>query len=155
MIRLIPFNELNDIESKMILSWRNHPYIRKWMIHSEVISLEEHLRFIESLPNRSDKHYFLVRDDQENLGVIDLTDITTSCAEIGIYSNPDLHGVGKLLLSALIEYAHETLQLTKLIANVFDDNERAKHLYQKFDFTERNQTLQNGRKMITMERHKC
>ncbi|MFA5216543.1 UDP-4-amino-4,6-dideoxy-N-acetyl-beta-L-altrosamine N-acetyltransferase [Sulfuricurvum sp.] len=152
MIHLIPFNELDDSETMMILSWRNHPYIRKWMIHSEVISMEEHLRFIESLSNRSDKQYFLVRDAKKYLGVVDLTDITANGAELGLYSNPDLHGVGKLLLSALIEYAFETLKLTKITANVFADNERAKHLYQIFDLVETARTVYNGREMITMER---
>ena len=152
MINLIPFNELDDIEAKMILSWRNHPYIRKWMIHSEIISMEEHLRFIESLSNRSDKRYFLVRDAQKYLGVVDLTNITVNSAELGLYSNPDLHGVGKVLLSALIEYALETLKLTKITANVFADNERAKHLYQIFDLVETTRITYNGREMITMER---
>jgi UDP-4-amino-4,6-dideoxy-N-acetyl-beta-L-altrosamine N-acetyltransferase len=84
--------------------------------------------------------------------VVDLTDITATDAELGIYANPDLHGVGKLLISAVIDYAHETLKLTKLIANVFADNEKAKDLYQKFDFVETNRTTYNDREMITMER---
>ncbi|HZF70566.1 UDP-2,4-diacetamido-2,4,6-trideoxy-beta-L-altropyranose hydrolase [Sulfuricurvum sp.] len=151
-LRLIPFTELNDAEKEMILAWRNHPDIRMWMLTSNEISLDEHLRFIESLKNRSDKRYFLVRQANDYLGVVDLTDITLTSAEIGIYANPDKRGVGTLLMDALIRYAFNTLKLTKLIANVFSNNEKAKRLYQKFDFTETDRAIHNGKEMITLER---
>lgn len=152
MIRLLPFNNLSDAEKMMILSWRNHPDIREWMLQPDEISMEEHLRFIQSLENRSDKRYFLVKNADDYLGVIDLTDITAISAELGIYANPYLHGVGKILMSALINYALNTLKLTKLIANVFSNNKRAKQLYSTFDFTETNRITHNGREMITLER---
>lgn len=152
MIRLIPFTDISDTEKEMILSWRNHPDIRTWMLHSDEISMEEHLHFIQSLENRSDKRYFLVKNADDYLGVVDLTNITAISAELGIYSNPYLHGVGRLLMSVLIDYALKTLKLTKLIANVFSNNERAKQLYSTFDFTETNRITHNGREMITLER---
>jgi len=152
MIRLIPFTELNDTEKEMILTWRNHPDIRMWMLNSCEISINEHLRFIESLKNRSDKRYFLVRQGNDYLGVVDLTDITTTSAEIGIYANPDKRGIGALLMDSLIRYAFNTLKLTKLIAMVFNNNEKAKRLYQKFDFTETNRAIVHSKEMITLER---
>ena len=153
MLRLIPFTELNDTEKEMILAWRNHREIRMWMFNSNEISLNEHFRFIESLKNRSDKRYFLVRQANDYLGVVDLTNITSSSAEIGIYANPDKRGVGALLMDTLIRYAFNTLKLTKLIANVFSDNEKAKRLYQKFDFKETDRTTHEERDMICVERN--
>jgi UDP-4-amino-4,6-dideoxy-N-acetyl-beta-L-altrosamine N-acetyltransferase len=153
MIRLIPFIDMNDTEKEMILSWRNHPNVRVWMLHPDEISMNEHLHFIQSLENRPDKRYFLVREANDYLGVIDLTDITATSAELGIYANPERHGVGKILMSALIDYAFQTLGLTKLIANVFSDNEKAKQLYSAFDFTPISRITCNGREMICMERN--
>jgi UDP-2,4-diacetamido-2,4,6-trideoxy-beta-L-altropyranose hydrolase len=152
-LRLIAFTELNDTEKEMILTWRNHPDIRIWMLNSHEISLDDHLRFIESLKNRADKRYFLVRQGNDYLGVVDLTDITTTSAEIGIYANPDMRSVGTLLMDALIRYAFNTLKLTKLIANVFSNNEKAKRLYQKFDFKETTRITYKEREMICMERN--
>jgi len=123
------------------------------MFNSNEISLNEHFRFIESLKNRSDKRYFLVRQANDYLGVVDLTNITSSSAEIGIYANPDKRGVGALLMDTLIRYAFNTLKLTKLIANVFSDNEKAKRLYQKFDFKETDRTTHEERDMICVERN--
>lgn len=153
-VRLLDFTTLDKELLTTVLAWRNHSDIRRWMLGSDEILMEEHLRFVESLKHRSDKRYFLVQRECDYIGVIDLTDITENSAEFGVYGDPHVRGVGDTLMRALIDYAFETLNLEKLTANVFADNERAKHLYQKFDFTETNQTLYNGRKMITMELHK-
>jgi UDP-4-amino-4,6-dideoxy-N-acetyl-beta-L-altrosamine N-acetyltransferase len=150
-MRLLDFTTLNTEQLTMVLSWRNHPDVRSWMLNSDEISLNEHLSYIESLKNRSDKRYFLVQKGNDYLGVVDLTDITAISAEIGIYANPDMRGVGALLMDALIRYAFDTMKLTKLIANVFSNNEKAKRLYQKFDFKETDQTTDKERKMICME----
>lgn len=153
-MQLVDFTTLDTQLLTLVLAWRNHPDIRHWMLNDDVISMENHLQFIESLKQRSDRRYFLVQREGEYIGVIDLTDITQTSAEIGIYTNPDIRGVGESLMCVLIEYAFSTLKLMTLIASVFADNDRAKHLYEKFDFTETNRTLYNGREMITMELHK-
>lgn len=150
-VRLLDFTTLDKQQLTTVLAWRNHSDIRRWMLHTDEISMENHLRFVESLKNRADKCYFLVQREGEYIGVIDFTDITQNSAEIGIYANPDMRGVGEALMNSLIEYAFSTLGVRTLIATVFADNERAKHLYEKFDFTETNRTLYNGIKMITME----
>lgn len=151
-VRLLDFTTLDKELLTSVLAWRNHSDIRRWMLHSDEISFANHLRFVESLKNKTDKRYFLVQREGESIGVIDFTDITQTSAEIGIYANPDMRGVGEALMKALIEYAFTTLGVKMLIASVFADNERAKHLYEKFDFTEINRTLYNEREMITMER---
>jgi len=150
-VRLLDFTTLDTQQLTSVLAWRNHSNIRRWMLNADEILMENHLRFVESLKNRADKRYFLVQLEDEYIGVIDFTDITQNSAEIGIYANPDIRGVGEILMKALVEYAFVTLHLTTLIATVFADNERAKHLYEKFDFTETERSLYNGREMITME----
>lgn len=151
-MRLLDFTTLDRELLTTVLAWRNHSDIRRWMLSDEEISLENHLRFVESLKNRADKRYFLVQREGESIGVIDFTDITQNSAEIGIYANPDMRGVGEALMNALIEYTRSKLKVTTLIATVFTDNERAKHLYEKFDFTETARAFYKGREMIIMER---
>jgi len=143
---------MSDTEKLMVLSWRNHDNVRVWMAHHDIITLDEHLRFINSLENRSDKRYFLVKRDNDYLGVIDFNDISEDFAELGIYSNPDIRHVGAMLMETIIDYAFTQLNLAKLCAKVFSDNIRAKHLYEKFDFTETDRITHQGREMICMER---
>ncbi|ADR32821.1 pseudaminic acid biosynthesis N-acetyl transferase [Sulfuricurvum kujiense DSM 16994] len=150
-VRLLDFTTLETQLLTMVLAWRNHSDISRWMVNTEEISIENHLRFVESLKNRADKRYFLVQDEDRYIGVIDFTDIAQNSAEIGIYANPELRGVGEDLMRTVIEYGFTSLSVRTLIASVFADNERAKHLYEKFDFIETNRTHYNGREMITME----
>lgn len=151
-VQLLDFTTLDKEQLTMVLAWRNHSDIRRWMLSDDEISLENHLHFVESLKNRADKRYFLVQQEDAYIGVIDFTDITQTSAEIGIYANPKMRGVGNALMNALIEYGFSTLGVEILIASVFTDNERAKHLYEKFDFTETARRFYKGREIIVMER---
>ncbi|PHM18605.1 MAG: UDP-4-amino-4,6-dideoxy-N-acetyl-beta-L-altrosamine N-acetyltransferase [Sulfuricurvum sp. PD_MW2] len=153
-VQLLDFTTLDKEMLTTVLAWRNHSDIRHWMLSDDEISMQNHLQFVESLKNRADKRYFLVQREDAYIGVIDFTDITQNSAEIGIYSNPYMRGVGEALMHALIEYGFSTLGVKMLVATVFTDNERAKHLYEKFDFTETNRTFYKGREMIIMERSK-
>ena len=138
MIELINFIELNYDEKLMVLEWRNHPSIKKWMFTKEPISLENHLNYIDSLSSRDDRVYFLVKNNEEAVGVIDLTDIDmlNKKAEIGLYVKPNLKGMGKLLMQRIITYAFNTLELSSLISEVFEENNSAIKLYKKFNFKE-------------------
>lgn len=151
-VRLLDFTTLDKERLTTVLAWRNHSDIRRWMLSDDEISLENHLYFVESLKNRADKRYFLVQQEDTYIGVIDFTDITQTSAEIGIYANPNMRGVGEALMNALVEYGFSTLGVEILIASVFADNDRAKHLYEKFDFTETARRFYKGREMIIMER---
>jgi len=88
-IQLLNFIDLELEEKEMILKWRNHPDIRKWMYNQDEIKLEEHLGFIESLKSRKNKLYFLVKKEDEFIGVIDFLDLDKKEIFYGIYSNPN------------------------------------------------------------------
>ena len=48
---LLNFINLSLDERKMILEWRNSPNIKKYMYTQDNISLENHLKFINTLKN--------------------------------------------------------------------------------------------------------
>ncbi|MGD9970907.1 MAG: UDP-4-amino-4,6-dideoxy-N-acetyl-beta-L-altrosamine N-acetyltransferase [Sulfuricurvum sp.] len=151
-MRLHEFSTLDAQTLERIRAWRNHPDIRRWMLNRHEISAEEHLRFVSSLPAREDRRYFLVEKDGEYIGVIDFNDITADSAELGIYASPELRGMGTPLMEAIIAYATGTLKIRSLIASVFTGNDRAKHLYEKFDFKEIGRKPADERELIVMER---
>lgn len=57
------FTLLSENEQLMILERRNNPDVRKWMVHTDPISPEEHLRYCASLKNRLDMLQLLVEFD--------------------------------------------------------------------------------------------
>ena len=136
------FTELDDAEKEMVLSWRNNQNICKWMFHQELISLEQHRAFIDTLQNKKDALYFLLYENKDALGVIDFTDIDlqTGSAEIGLYANPSLHGVGKKLMKNIIRYGFGQLKLKRLYATAFKSNTKAIALYSRFHFQQYKET---------------
>lgn len=151
-IELINFIDISSEEKKMVLSWRNHQDIRKWMSNRNKITLKEHLKYIDSLPFKNDRIYFLVKELNSYLGVIDFTSIVENeFAEFGIYAKPNLIGIGSTLMNTIIDYAFNNLKLKKLIANVYVNNEKAIKLYKKFNFIEIKKDRDNNGEFILME----
>lgn len=151
-IELINFIDISSEEKKMVLSWRNHQDIRKWMSNKKEITLEEHLNYVNSLSNKKDRIYFLVKELNEYLGVIDFTNIVENeFAEFGIYAKPASVGVGSKLMTAIINYAFNILKLKKLTANVYVNNEKAIKLYKKFNFKEIKLDTDSNGEFILME----
>jgi len=153
MITLKNFIDLTYDEVVEVLSWRNHESILPWMYSTNIITLDAHLTFIELLKTSSDKLYFVVIKNGNPIGVIDLVDITNTSASLGLYANPfsDRKGIGTIILRALMRHAYDTLGLSILRLKYFYNNEKAKTLYEKFNFIPMGEKEQNGQKIICME----
>lgn len=100
------FITLDEDLIKQVWQWRNAPEIRAYMYNKEVIPLENHLRFVQSLMDRDDVAYWLVRKKEEPIGVTNLTDINIeeSSAELGYYMLPS-----KLNSGLGLEFAYNNL----------------------------------------------
>ena len=154
-VTLIDFVDMSLDEKKMVLSWRNHSEIKKWMYTDDNINLDSHLSFINSLRNIKEKQYMVVKKDNQYMGVIDFYNIDNSTkeCEFGLYANPfeKIAGVGRVLEEICIKYAFEFLKLTKLKLEVFEDNKKARNLYKKYMFQEVGEKMINDKKVICME----
>jgi len=148
-VTLQNFLELSTKESQMILEWRNNDNIRTWMDYKEIISIKEHQSFMKTLSETNEKVYFLVRKDKILLGVIDFIHIDkkNSSAEMGLYSKPQLKGLGYLLMREILFYAFHTLKIHTIYARIRPDNDKAISLYKKFNFKQ----TKKDEKFITME----
>ncbi len=152
-IELVNFIDLSLDEKKMVLDWRNDTNIRKWMFTQEIISLDDHLDYIESLNTRKDRVYFLVKKASQMIGVIDFPNIDYEGkrTEFGIYTNPALRGVGNVLMESIIDYAFNTLKVNTVISEVFEDNISAIRLYKRYDFKSMEIKKVNDKNVIYME----
>lgn len=152
-IELVNFVDLSLDEKKMVLEWRNHPDVRKWMFTQDKIELHDHLAFIESLKNRRDSLYFLVKKGNQDIGVIDFTDIDEKnrMTQFGIYTNPNLTKIGGLLMESIIDYAFKVLKIDTLIAEVFEKNISAIKLYDRYNFKHSGIKKMNHQDIVCME----
>jgi len=134
---LINFINLNSVEKDLVRKWRNHKDVRKWMYQDHIISFEEHAVFIEKLKEENKNFYWLVKNKNgEYLGVIYLNkvDFLHKHAYLGIYSNPELKGVGKFLVQALKELAFKIAKFHTLKLEVIEANKHAIEFYKKQGF---------------------
>jgi len=152
-INLINFVDLTLDEKKMILSWRNHPSVKQWMYGTNDITLENHLAFIESLKNSKDKLYFVVKQDDQYIGVIDFTELNNPELYFGLYANPDtkIAGIGRVLEKISIDYAFNMLKKDTLKLEVFSENIQVRNLHKKFKFIEAGTKIINNKEVICME----
>ena len=150
-LELLNFKELSPKELEMVLEWRNTKEIQKWMLTREDISLQTHLNFVNSLANAKDKEFFLVKDENSPIGVINFTDITPKSCSFGLYKNPQINGVGDKLMRTICDYAFNRLKIDKLKAEVFTNNEKAIQLYKKYNFIEKQRVKYKERELILME----
>jgi UDP-2,4-diacetamido-2,4,6-trideoxy-beta-L-altropyranose hydrolase/UDP-4-amino-4,6-dideoxy-N-acetyl-beta-L-altrosamine N-acetyltransferase len=152
-IELVNFTDLTLDEKKMGLKWRNHPNISKWMFTQKPISLNAHLDYIESLKSRKDRVYFLVKKASRAIGVIDFTNIDhdNKRAELGIYSNPQIKGVGSILMTSILDYAFGVLKIETLASEVFKENSAAIKLYRRYNFKDTGTKEMGNRQILQME----
>ncbi len=122
------------------------------MYNQDEIKLKEHLSFIDSLKSRKDKLYFLVKKEDEFIGVIDFTQLVEKTSvHMGIYSNPNIKGNGKILLNKIINYSFNNLKVKRIFSEFFAENDKAHNLYKKFNFKDISEKIVNNKKVICME----
>lgn len=133
------FINLTTEEKEMILRWRNDENVRVWMYSNHVISHEEHFKFMEGLQQENKNLYWLImRKNKEYLGIISLNkiDLRNKNAYLGIYSNPELSGIGGAIMECLKKLAFGIAHLHTLKAEVIETNKRAINFYKKAGFSE-------------------
>ncbi len=152
-IELINFIKLTLEQKKEVLSWRNNSNIREWMYNQNKITLDEHLKFIDSLADDVNKLYFYVKQDNEAIGIIDFTELNMKEIYFGLYANPyiKIAGIGRILEQISIDYAFNKLKVNKLKLEVFEDNIQVRNLHKKYKFKETGKKMINDKKVICME----
>ncbi|MBM7139700.1 MULTISPECIES: UDP-4-amino-4,6-dideoxy-N-acetyl-beta-L-altrosamine N-acetyltransferase [Acinetobacter] len=124
----------NDLE--MVLQWRNHDEIRKWMINSDVIALSDHLAWFERNKERTDRLFFIFEYQQQSQGYVSFIAVPNSSVyEWGFYIKPQAEkGMGHLLGSTALDFAFEQLKIEKVFGQVLDFNEKSLSFHKKMGF---------------------
>lgn len=131
------FSKLLPSEKSLVLEWRNHDNIRRWMYNQEIVSLEDHLSFINKLPDDNTKCYFMVKRDGIPIGVFSIINIYNGSGEWGYYLAPDLHNksLSVEFYYAVLTFCFEYIRLEQLIGYALESNKSANSLNTLFGFT--------------------
>lgn len=120
----------------LVLLWRNHPDVRRWMYTTHEIGLEEHHRWFEGASKDPDRALLVYELDGRPTGFVNLGRIKgTDVAEWGFYLAPDAPaGAGAGLGAAALEHAFLVLGLHKVSGHALATNERSLRFHQRLGF---------------------
>ncbi len=142
-MKMIHYRNILEVSPDLqecVRCWRNSKHIRHNMISSEIISEEEHLRWISFLRKNPERQIVrLAFKEEDPFGVITLKDIDrgSSRSDWGMYiGKADFLGQGysKIMLYDLLVWAFDEEKLTRLYTSVLADNTKAMLLYLNFNF---------------------
>ena len=143
---------LTEEEKRMVLEWRNSLEIRRWMLNSDTISLENHLVFIEGLNDRSDCYYWLVfKPDGDPIGVFDITNIDRekNLTECGDYAKPKKFDDGFYFLRECLYFYFNILDIENNYTEAAVDNRNIHALNTFFgiEYNGEKEVVENGQVM--------
>lgn len=134
---------LDEADLPRTLAWRNQDQIRRWFVHSDVITPEQHHRWFEAYQERDDDFVFLIeetRDLQRPVGQVSLyrIDWARRQAEYGRLMIGEAEASGRGLAreatAVLIRFATTTLGIREIELEVFADNAAAIAIYSACGF---------------------
>jgi UDP-4-amino-4,6-dideoxy-N-acetyl-beta-L-altrosamine N-acetyltransferase len=130
-IRNMTFSDL-----KMVLAWRNHPEVRRYMFTQDEIKLDDHKKWYESTLGNSNKHLLVYEIENTPQGFVSFSVTNDSkVADWGFYASPGaFKGIGTLLGKAALDYAFREIGLRKVCGQVLAFNQRSTGLHNKLGF---------------------
>jgi len=120
--RMRPMN-IDDLA--LVLSWRNHPDVRRYMYTQHEITLTEHQSWFKQASANPHKHLLIFEAGSTPQGFVQMTLLGASpVAEWGFYASPDApKGTGRRMGKTALRYAFEHIGLHKLCGQALVYNE--------------------------------
>lgn len=120
----------------MILSWRNHPNVRRYMLTQHEIGLVEHMRWFEKARIDHSRCLLLVQDQERAIGYVQFAQVCVGgIADWGFYADPEApKGSGRKIGTAGLTHAFKELHLHKVNGQAFDFNQASIALHTHLGF---------------------
>lgn len=137
MYNVINYVDCTKEQQREILALRNLDDVRKWMVSPDMISEEDHFRFVESLHGNENRLYFAIYKDGALMGTYNLTNEGEGVWERGIIAKPAMQGKGETakwecqIINSLPQHGVKTLS-----AKVKQDNQRSIRYHEKLGYQE-------------------
>jgi len=121
----------------LVLAWRNHPDIRRYMYTTHVIAEPEHMAWYDRASQDDHKHLLIFQLAGIPMGFASLTtNAIANIADWGFYLAPNAkRGEGRKLGKAVLDYAFNTLSLHKVCGQALDFNTRSIDFHTRLGFT--------------------
>lgn len=128
---------LHGDDLDMVLAWRNHIDVRRYMYTQHLISEDEHRAWFKGASHDPTKHLLIFERDDQPVGFVSISVIScqTQRADWGFYlAQAAPPGSGTLLGKYALRYVFERLQLHKVCGESLAYNERSIRFHERLGF---------------------
>ena len=142
--------ELAYEDLPMVLTWRNHESVRRFMYTQHTISAEEHYNWFEKIHLEKTHNLIIVEDGEYQIGFVHFSRTQDfHIADWGFYANPFLgKGVGRILGVSALNFAFGPLGLHKVCGQAILSNDASCRFHKRLGFLQegvlRDQKLISG-----------
>ena len=122
----------------MVLDWRNHPDVRRFMFSHHEISLEEHRNWFTKACDDATRRILIVEDGQAPIGYVQFSNVASGgVADWGFYARPDApKGTGRKLGATALNHAFGSLNLHKVFGQAIEINQISIEFHKRLGFTQ-------------------
>lgn len=120
----------------MLLTWRNHPDVRRFMFSQNKILPEEHRNWFEKVSADLLTSLLIVEESQQPLGFVQFSTIPDDhLADWGFFARPEApRGTGRKIGEAALNFAFSELKLHKVCGQAIDGNSASIRMHLRLGF---------------------
>lgn len=132
VIRLMTAGDLD-----MVLAWRNHPDVRRFMFTQHEIGIDEHRNWFAKANKDASRQLLIIEKAKQAIGYVQFSQVVDGgIADWGFYARPDAaKGDGRKLGVMALNYAFGHLKLHKVCGQAIAGNEASIAFHQRLGFT--------------------
>lgn len=120
----------------MVLEWRNHPEVRRFMLTQHEISLTEHTEWFNRAVKDATRRLLIVQENHNPIGYVQFSGVSPGgIADWGFYTQPDAaKGTGRKLGQSALDFAFGPLKLHKVCGEAIASNQASIRFHERLGF---------------------
>ena len=136
MLELCSIRPVRHGDLPMLLSWRNHPSVRRFMFTQHEITSQEHLTWYTRASQDPTRQLLIVEEANKPIGYVQFSKVEDGgIADWGFYARPDApKGSGSRLGTMALNYAFGPLKLHKICGQAIACNHASIAFHQRLGF---------------------
>jgi UDP-4-amino-4,6-dideoxy-N-acetyl-beta-L-altrosamine N-acetyltransferase len=136
MTENLQIRSMAEKDLTMVLAWRNHPEVSRFMFTQHEISLTEHTQWFMRVVQDNTRRLLIVQEQGSPIGYVQFSNVERGgVADWGFYTCPDApNGTGRKLGSLVLDHAFGQLELHKVCGQAIDTNQASIRFHERLGF---------------------
>jgi UDP-4-amino-4,6-dideoxy-N-acetyl-beta-L-altrosamine N-acetyltransferase len=148
MTENLQIRSMAEEDLTIVLAWRNHPEVRRFMFTQHEISLTEHTQWFMRVVQDNTRRLLIVQEQGSPIGYVQFSNVELGgVADWGFYARPDApKGTGRKLGTLALGHAFGQLELHKVCGQAIDTNKASIRFHERLGF-KREAVLRDQKRM--------